>query len=66
MNQKPTTTRAAGCDQSPHVQLNLNVRGLRPSATVAINERSDRLRRQGRQIFKMGLGQCPAPSAKSV
>ena len=43
-----------GCDQSPEVQLNLNVRGLSTSATVAINERSDQLRDQGRQIFKMG------------
>ena len=50
-----------GCDQSPEVQLNLNVRGLPTSATVAINERSDRLRREGRRIFKMGLGQSPFP-----
>ncbi len=50
-----------GCDQSPDVQLSLNVRGLLPSATVAINERSDQLRREGRQIFKMGLGQSPFP-----
>ena len=50
-----------GCDQSPDVQLNLTVRGLLPSATVAINERSDQLRREGRQIFKMGLGQSPFP-----
>ena len=50
-----------GCDQSPDVQLNLNVRGLARSATVAINERSDELRRSGRQVFKMGLGQSPFP-----
>ncbi len=49
------------CDEGPDVQLNLNVRGLSPSATVAINERCDELRRDGRRIFKMGLGQSPFP-----
>ena len=38
-------------------QLNLRIRGLPPSATVAINELSDQLRSGGRRIFKMGLGQ---------
>ncbi len=47
--------------ESPDVQLNLRVRGLRPSATVAINELSDQLRSEGRRIFKMGLGQSPFP-----
>ncbi|MBK9171064.1 MAG: aminotransferase class I/II-fold pyridoxal phosphate-dependent enzyme [Bryobacterales bacterium] len=41
--------------------LNLNVRGLRPSSTLAINERSDELRQQGRRVFKLGLGQSPFP-----
>jgi aspartate aminotransferase len=43
----------------PH--LSLAVRGLKPSPTVAINERSDALRRAGRRIFKLGLGQSPFP-----
>ena len=50
-----------GCDLAPDIQLNLNVRGLSPSATVAINERSDQLRTQGLIIYKMGLGQSPFP-----
>jgi len=50
-----------GCDLAPEIQLNLNVRGLSPSATVAINERSDQLRKEGREIFKLGLGQSPFP-----
>jgi aspartate aminotransferase len=45
----------------PHVDLNLNVRGLGQSATLAINERSAALQRQGRQIFRLGLGQSPFP-----
>lgn len=48
------------------VHLNLNVRGRLPSATVAINERSDELRRQGRTICKLGLGQSPFPVPQSV
>jgi aspartate aminotransferase len=43
------------------VNLNLNVRGMTPSATVAINERCDELRRQHRRVFKLGLGQSPFP-----
>lgn len=50
-----------GCDVSPDMQLNLNVRGLSPSATLTINERSDRLVKQGLNIYKMGLGQSPFP-----
>ena len=45
----------------PDVHLNLNVRGLSPSSTLAINERSDALRRRGRRIYKLGLGQSPFP-----
>jgi aspartate aminotransferase len=37
-----------------------------PSATVAINERSDELRSQGRKIFKLGLGQSPFPVPEPV
>lgn len=45
----------------PHVHLNPHVRGLGPSATLAINERSRQLQAQGRQVFKLGLGQSPFP-----
>ncbi len=48
------------------VHLNPTVQGLTPSATLAINERSDRLRREGRQIFKLGLGQSPFPVPRPV
>jgi aspartate aminotransferase len=47
--------------ESATLPLNPHVRGLGPSATVAINERCDELRRQGRQIYKLGLGQSPFP-----
>lgn len=46
---------------SPHVHLNLNVRGLGQSATLAINEHSAALRAAGREVFRLGLGQSPFP-----
>jgi aspartate aminotransferase len=52
----------AFCD----VHLNLNVRGLLPSATVAINDRSNELIRQGKEIYKLGLGQSPFPVPSPV
>ncbi len=48
------------------VHLNLNVRGLKPSATVGINERCDAMRREGRQVYKLGLGQSPFPVPRPV
>lgn len=48
-------------DADVPVSLNLNVRGIGRSATVAINERCDALRAEGRTVFKLGLGQSPFP-----
>jgi aspartate aminotransferase len=45
----------------PREPLNLNVRGLGLSATVAINELSARLIREGRAVARLGLGQSPFP-----
>jgi aspartate aminotransferase len=42
------------------------VRGLNPSATLAINEYSAALQDQGRVIYRMGLGQSPFPVPDSV
>ncbi|MGD9808643.1 MAG: pyridoxal phosphate-dependent aminotransferase [Deferribacterales bacterium] len=50
----------------PDIHLNLNVRGLPLSATLAINELSNSLRQQGRKIYKLGLGQSPFPVPQSV
>ncbi len=52
--------------RDPQVNLNLNVRGMSPSATVAINERCEELRKQHRRIFKLGLGQSPFPVPEPV
>lgn len=44
-----------------HVSLNLNVRGLGQSPTLAINERVKLLQSQGNKIYNFGLGQSPFP-----
>ena len=48
------------------VNLNLNVRGLEPSATLAINEKSRRMISEGREVFRLGLGQSPFPVPEEV
>ena len=46
---------------SKPVSLNLNVRGMGLSATLAINERCRALRDEGRTVCNLGLGQSPFP-----
>ncbi len=48
------------------ISLNLNVRGLPESATLKINEKSNELRKQGKHICKLGLGQSPFPVPQPV
>lgn len=50
----------------PDIHLNLNVRGLSQSATLDINERCAKLRAQGVQVYRLGLGQSPFPVPESV
>ncbi|PAV25737.1 aspartate aminotransferase [Tamilnaduibacter salinus] len=46
--------------------INLNVRGIQPSATLRINELSNELKAGGRDIIKLGLGQSPFPVPERV
>ena len=39
---------------------------LKPSATLAINEESIRLKKSGKKIYKFGFGQSPFPVPDSV
>ncbi|HEY7841719.1 MAG TPA: aminotransferase class I/II-fold pyridoxal phosphate-dependent enzyme [Gammaproteobacteria bacterium] len=48
------------------IHLNLNVRGLSQSSTLAINERSAALQAEGKQVFRLGLGQSPFPVPQPV
>jgi len=59
-------TNNSGNTGYPSVNLNLNVRGLTPSTTLAINELSAKLIEQGRDIIKFGLGQSPFPVPRPV
>ena len=49
-----------------HMNLNLNVRGLSPSSTLAINEISNSLIDDGKTVYKLGLGQSPFPVPREV
>lgn len=49
-----------------HVSLNLNVRNLGTSSTLAINEISNKLISEGREVIKLGLGQSPFPVPEVV
>lgn len=48
------------------ISLNLNVRGAPLSATLWINQISNQLKREGRKIYKLGLGQSPFPVPRAV
>ena len=48
------------------INLNLNVRGVPLSATLWINELSNKLKKEGKIIYRLGLGQSPFPVPASV
>tara|TARA_Y100000590_G_scaffold166076_1_gene190167 strand:- start:143 stop:1378 length:1236 start_codon:yes stop_codon:yes gene_type:complete len=39
---------------------------LKPSATLAINEESNRLKKSGKKVYKFGFGQSPFPIPESI
>ena len=39
---------------------------LKTSATLAINEESDKLKKSGKKIYKFGFGQSPFPIPDSI
>ena len=53
-------------NHQPDINLNLNVRGIPQSATLAINEKSEELKREGKKVYKLGLGQSPFPVPQPV
>ena len=46
--------------------LNQNIKKLKPSATLAINERSAALMAQGKKVYRLGFGQSPFPVPEEV
>ncbi|MCI5080860.1 MAG: aminotransferase class I/II-fold pyridoxal phosphate-dependent enzyme [Saprospiraceae bacterium] len=55
-----------GKRQNVRVDINLNIRGLKKSATLAINERTRALADEGRKVYKLGFGQSPFPVPEIV
>ena len=53
-------------NNQPDINLNLNVRGIPQSATLAINEKSEQLKKEGKKVYKLGLGQSPFPVPQPV
>ncbi len=53
-------------DHPTSAWLDPRVAGLPPSATLSINELSARLAREGRTIYRLGLGQSPFPVPEPV
>jgi aspartate aminotransferase len=49
-----------------HVSLNINIRGIGQSATLAIDERCRQLLKEGKNIYNFGLGQSPFPVPTQV
>jgi len=49
-----------------HVSLNLDIRGLNQSATIAINDISRELKDEGKDVYRLGLGQSPFPVPQPV
>jgi len=52
--------------RQPEVHLNLSVRGMMPSATLAIQERCRELTAAGMRVFRLGIGQSPFPVPRVV
>ena len=48
------------------LEINNNFNNLIKSTTLAINEKSNELLRQGKNVYKFGLGQSPFPVPDSV
>jgi len=48
------------------MKINANIHKVRTSATLEINEKSKFLEKQGKSIYKFGLGQSPFPVPKNI
>ena len=42
------------------------IENLKPSATLAINEESNKLKKAGKKIYKFGFGQSPFPIPDTI
>ncbi len=51
---------------SPDVHLNANLGGLSTSATIAIQQLCRKMQAEGKNVYKLGLGQSPFPVPQPV
>jgi aspartate aminotransferase len=52
--------------KNKRISLNLNIRGISESPTLAINELSKKLQKKGNTVYRLGLGQSPFPVPEAV
>ncbi len=55
-----TSSGDSPCNSSQYI-INKNLRGLKPSATLAINEQCRIMAERGEKVFRFGFGQSPFP-----
>ena len=48
------------------IRVNLHIQRLKPSATLAINQKVNWLRAEGKEIYHFGFGQSPFPIHESI
>ena len=48
------------------MKIKTNIKNIQTSATLAINELSLKLEKEGKKIYKFGLGQSPFPIPKII
>jgi len=48
------------------IQINKNILQLKPSATLAVNQKVNELRANGKEVFHFGFGQSPFPIHESI
>ncbi len=65
MNASTTSIRPPA-GRRPTEAVSQRVRGLEKSPTMAIQERSEQLAREGRDVYRLGLGQSPFPVPSEV
>jgi aspartate aminotransferase len=49
-----------------HNNLNINLKHVKPSATLVINELSSKLKSEGMDVFRLGFGQSPFPVPEHI
>jgi aspartate/methionine/tyrosine aminotransferase len=49
-----------------NTNLNPNLKNVKPSATLVINELSSKLINEGKEVYKLGFGQSPFPVPKKI